>query len=272
MKLKRSERLVDMTSFFKDNPNESFPLSTFASKYESAKSSVSEDITILRDIFESQGIGQIKTYPGASGGVEFIPSISEALARSYLKDIVEELSSKDRILPGGYIYLTDTISKPTVLKKFGKIVARDLAGKNLDYVMTVATKGIPLAQAIGYELNVPIVIVRKDSKVTEGTTVSVKYTSESAPRIVQSMEVARSAMEENADVLLVDDFYRGGGTMEGMEALLDIFKSRPVGKYVLCENIQAESKEDPDIKSLTTIEGLDYGSKDLVIKEGNIFQ
>lgn len=49
--------------------------------------------------------------------------------------------------------------------------------------MTVATKGVPIAQAVSYYLNAPFVIVRRDSKITEGSTVSVNYVSGSSERI-----------------------------------------------------------------------------------------
>ena len=39
--------------------------------------------------------------------------------------------------------------------------------------MTVATKGVPLANAVADVLNIPFVIVRRDLKITEGSTVSV---------------------------------------------------------------------------------------------------
>ena len=46
--------------------------------------------------------------------------------------------------------------------------------------MTVATKGVPLANAVANVLNVPFVIVRRDLKITEGSTVSVNYVSGSS--------------------------------------------------------------------------------------------
>ena len=49
--------------------------------------------------------------------------------------------------------------------------------------MTVATKGVPLANAVANVLNVPFVIVRRDLKITEGSTVSVNYVSGSSDRI-----------------------------------------------------------------------------------------
>ena len=59
----------------------------------------------------------------------------------------------------------------------GRIIASKYLGKQIDAVMTVATKGVPIAQAVSYYLNVPFVIVRRDSKITEGSTVSVNYVS-----------------------------------------------------------------------------------------------
>ena len=52
--------------------------------------------------------------------------------------------------------------------------------QQIDAVMTVATKGVPLANAVANVLNVPFVIVRRDLKITEGSTVSVNYVSGSS--------------------------------------------------------------------------------------------
>ena len=61
--------------------------------------------------------------------------------------------------------------------------------------MTVATKGIPLAYAVANYLNVPVVIVRRDSKVTEGSTVSINYVSGSSKRI-QTMVFSKRSLAE----------------------------------------------------------------------------
>ena len=61
--------------------------------------------------------------------------------------------------------------------------------------MTVATKGIPLAYAVASHLNVPVVIVRRDSKVTEGPTVSINYVSGSTKRI-QTMVLSKRSIAE----------------------------------------------------------------------------
>ena len=53
--------------------------------------------------------------------------------------------------------------------------------------MTVATKGVPLANAVANVLNVPFVIVRRDLKITEGSTVSVNYVSGSSGDRIEKM-------------------------------------------------------------------------------------
>ena len=76
MKLRRSERMVVISNYLINHPYELTSLNTFAEKYESAKSSISEDIVIIKRAFEEMEIGHIETLTGAGGGVIFTPSIS----------------------------------------------------------------------------------------------------------------------------------------------------------------------------------------------------
>lgn len=94
--------------------------------------------------------------------------------------------------------------------------------------MTVATKGIPIAQSVATYLNVPFVIVRNDSKITEGSTVSVNYVSGSSERI-KKMELSKRSLTEGANVLIVDDFMKGGGTINGMKTLIEEFDANLIG-------------------------------------------
>ena len=87
MKLRRSERMVVISNYLINHPYELTSLNTFAEKYESAKSSISEDIVIIKRAFEEMEIGHIETITGAGGGVVFTPSISDEES----KEIVEEL-------------------------------------------------------------------------------------------------------------------------------------------------------------------------------------
>ena len=123
--------------------------------------------SLSKRAFEEIEIGHIQTVTGAGGGVIFTPSISSHDAKEMVEDLRAKLSESDRILPGGYIYLSDLLSTPAILKNIGRIIAKSFMDQKIDAVMTVATKGVPLANAVANVLNVPFVIVRRDLKITE---------------------------------------------------------------------------------------------------------
>ena len=52
MKFRRSERLIDMTNYLLEHPGQLVPLTFFAERYSSAKSSISEDLAIIKETFE----------------------------------------------------------------------------------------------------------------------------------------------------------------------------------------------------------------------------
>ena len=132
MKTRRSDRLIDMTRYLLERPHTLISLTFFSERYESAKSSISEDLAIIKRTFKFRGIGILETIPGAAGGARFIPSISEEETRAFIDDMTKEMSEKDRLLPGGYVYLSDLLGRPDVLRKVGRVIARQYIDKQID--------------------------------------------------------------------------------------------------------------------------------------------
>ncbi|MFL8969805.1 pur operon repressor [Helcococcus kunzii] len=271
MKLKRSERIVDMTATLLDNPNKMFSLKDFTTKYESAKSSISEDLAIIKETFENNNIGIVETIVGSNGGVIYFPKLKPEIQEMYVEELINDLDNPKRILPGGYFYLSDIITNPKYLENIAKVIASQHYGEKIDYVLTVATKGVSVAQAVAKELGIPFVIARKESKITEGSTVSVKYKSQSAPNLVKNMEIGRESLKENSDILLVDDFFRGGGTINGMASIVEIFNSKVVASYVICEFNDKVLTQKLNTKSLVLITGMDPDTGKIDIQKGTIF-
>ena len=54
MKIRRSERLIDMTHYLLDHPHQLISLTYFAKRYESAKSSISEDLAIIKKTLKNE--------------------------------------------------------------------------------------------------------------------------------------------------------------------------------------------------------------------------
>ncbi|MCC9090561.1 MULTISPECIES: pur operon repressor [Bacillus] len=271
MKFRRSGRLVDLTNYLLTHPHVLVPLTFFAERYQSAKSSISEDLTIIKQTFEQQGIGTLLTVPGAAGGVKYIPKIHLKEADDVVNDIGEALSTPERVLPGGYLYLTDVLGNPSILAKIGKLFATIFADRAIDVVMTVATKGIPIAYSVAGYLNVPVVIVRKDNKVTEGSTVSINYASGSSNRI-QTMSLAKRSLDKGSNVLIIDDFMKAGGTINGMMNLLEEFNANVAGIGVLLEDEGVDERLVDEYISLLKLSTIDMKQKIIEINEGNFHE
>ncbi len=115
----------------------------------------------------------IETITGAGGGVIFTPFYYfDRESREIVEGLRDQLSEKPHF--GGYIYLSDLLSTPSILNSIGRIIAK--GDQKIDAVMTVLLKEFHLLMPYN-TLNVPFVIVRRDLKITEGSTVSVNYVS-----------------------------------------------------------------------------------------------
>ncbi|WP_161879432.1 pur operon repressor [Alkalibacterium sp. MB6] len=272
MKVKRSERLIDITYYLMEHPHKLVPLTLFAKRYESAKSSISEDLTIIKETFTKRGLGFLETVPGAAGGVRYVPKMTDEDIAAFIDELCEELNHSKRLLPGGYVYLSDMLGEPKWLRKIGRAIASKYMDKEVDSVMTVATKGVPIAQSVASYLNVPFVIVRRDSKVTEGSTVSINYVSGSSSDRVEKMELSRRSLEMGSKVVIVDDFLKGGGTVNGMISLIEEFNSEVVGATVIAENIFKGERSVTDYTSLLKVENVNSQDRTIEVVPGNFLQ
>lgn len=270
MKYRRSDRLIDMTNYLLEHPRELIPLSFFSDRYHAAKSSISEDLAILKETFEERGIGSLQTVAGAAGGVQFFVKISRDEAKHFIQELCELVANPDRLLPGGYLYMMDILGNPNLVNKVGRLIASAYGDKEIDAVMTVATKGIPIAYAVADRLNVPVVIVRRDIKVTEGPTVSINYVSGSSKRI-ETMLLSKRSLAEGSKVLIVDDFMKAGGTINGMVNLLQEFNATVSGIAVLVEAEEIEERLVDDYISLLRLSNVDVKKRCISVHEGNYF-
>lgn len=272
MKFKRSERLVEMTAVFIQNPMRIYALEEFVDRFDVAKSSISEDITIIRDVLASRGLGELRTYSGARGGVQFLPAASSSATRHKMKALCEELNQSERLLPGGYIYTSDILSNPHWLKMIGRIIASQYINRDIDAIITIATKGIPIAQAVSMALNIPYVIVRKASKVTEGSTVGINYLPRSSSHDMERMELATRSLKRESRVMIIDDFLRGGGTLKGLNMIAQEFDCEVVDSVVLVEYMTVPEELDISYRSLFKIRSIDSETGRIEVTVGNLLK
>lgn len=235
--MKKIERMIVLTEILLSHPNELLSLGFFAEYFETAKSTISEDLVAIKDSLRLTRRGNLETIPGAAGGVKYLPEIGKEETKKFLAHLADTLSKSDRMLPGGFLYMADILYNPAIVRSLGLVFASIFRKRSPDAVVTIETKGIPLALMTADSLGVPAVVIRHGNKVTEGSSVSINYISGSSKRI-QTMSLTRNALEIGKKVLIIDDFIKAGGTAKGIVSLMKEFDAEVVGLGILMEDAE----------------------------------
>ena len=144
-KIRRNERMSAIMKILTASPNKIFTLSYFCELFGAAKSTMSEDIDILRTVVSQFGLGELETVTGAAGGVRYRTKVKRPDARKFVGDLCQMLSGTERVLPGGFLYYSDILSNPAITNRMGEIMATEYYSLAPDFVLTMETKGIPVA-------------------------------------------------------------------------------------------------------------------------------
>jgi len=252
-KIKRGERLVAMTRMLADNPNRVIPFKVFSERFSAAKSTISEDMALIEKALANQRLGHLATLTGAAGGVRFRPLMPWAQAQQLMQKVADSLNEPGRALPGGYLYLSDLLSNPALTRQMGSILARPCYQLGIDFVLTMETKGIPVAMMTADALDVPLVIARRSSKVYEGSAVNINYPDGKGG--IETMSLSRRAVGEGQRALIVDDFTRRGGTALGMIELMKEFNVQVAGLAFMLAQERAQPLSDLPEWPLLTFRG-----------------
>lgn len=259
-KVQKNERIGVISSILTENPNQIFTLTHFCDLFNCAKSTISEDLDVIKEIFKTYEIGTIETVAGAAGGVFYDPIMTGEQIKKFTDELCEMVDSKERMIPGGYIYTNDLIYSPKIGKKMGTALASMFADSQIDYVITVETKGIPIALMTARALNKPLVVVRTQSKLTDGPVIYMNYITGSNHRI-KTMCLSTRAIKRDSKVLFIDDFMKAGGTAKGITDLLQEFNAELVGIGVLMATKEPENRVIQDFKTLLWLDEIDEVDK-----------
>lgn len=241
--MKRSERISTITYTLSSHPGKLFSLDEFTQKLDASKTSISEDIQIIRENMQKNHLGDICSSVGSGGGVWLVPSQKPAELEEKMRLIEKKLADPRRILLDEYIYYGDILSNPDDLRTIALYVLATLDSKDIDAVLTIETKGISLAQEIARLLHAQLIVARKSNRISEGNTMGVHYRSESSTQ-VKSMYVSRFQSHENKKILVVDDYLKGGGTLLGLRNMARELGASVVDAVIFLENMQKQQKVD----------------------------
>lgn len=263
-KADRKTRIAVAASVLMRNPGKMYSLGVFCDMFGAAKSTMSEDMTMLRGMLRAYGQGDIEVTLGAGGGIKYVPAVPPEQKSAVLFEIASKLSEPSRILPGGYIYTVDIFSNPEYVAVMADMLAAQFQRMNPDFVVTVETKGIPLAFSVARALGKPLVIARRDAKITEGSVLTVNYLTGSSRRI-RTMSISKRAMHAGQKALIIDDFIAAGGTVNALWEMMKEFSITVVGCGVAIAMRLPEKKKVAGYKALLTLEEVDTESGTIVI-------
>lgn len=251
--MKRSERACVITQILTEHPNKDYSLGIFSEMFSCAKSSVSEDLHVVRSAVEAAGLGYIETTAGAKGGVRFVPyAVDNSLAEE-LEVLRKVLDTSDRAIGGGFLYTSDIMFDPRYIKVAARVFAKKFAALEADFVVTVETRGIGVAMLTAELLNLPLVVIGRETRVADGPTVSINYFAGSTESI-KKMSVSKRAIKPGQKGIIIDDFMRQGGSILGIENMLSEFDASACGVGVV---IAASSPKDKKIGNYFPIMILD---------------
>lgn len=268
-KFSRNARVSLITKTLIENPNKIISLNYFAEKFNAAKSTISEDILIVREIMEKFEEGKVETIAGASGGIKYVARVRKEVIEKFQEEIISYLCDKSRIVPGNFLYITDLMQNPKVIGKAGAILAQKFLDDKPDYIITVETKGIPLAYEVARFLGVQLIVVRRNTKITEGTAVSINYLT-GTQGILSVMSLSKRSIKPDSRLVFIDDFLRGGGTVKGIIDLLAEFDSTLIGVGVMVDTKEVEKKLETKVFNFADYYGID-DEKIKILKSETIF-
>ena len=90
-------------------------------------------------------MGKVETISGAAGGIKFIPNIGYEKGNKFALELCNYLKMTGRVIAGNFIYVTDVMYNPQIIGKAGVLLSSCFKNMDIDYVITVETKGIPLS-------------------------------------------------------------------------------------------------------------------------------
>ena len=248
MRGKRTQRLIRIASRMLLRPSRQMSLTETAAGFGVSKTLVSDDVEIITEALQSEGVGTIVTDRGRSGGAYYIPAPSIEHRSAKLKELATILSVPERLLPGDLVYYTDLLFDPDWASFLGCTMASLFEDKKPTVVLTSEVRGIPIALFASFALGVPLAVCRFRNRPGDGPAVGVHFPTGNGD--IRTMYLGTRFITSSSRVLVIDDFMRGGSTAAGMLLMAREFNASVVGVGVFISSGNGGKKAVTDQKSL----------------------
>ncbi len=238
--------MILITKMLIENPNKKYTYKYFCELFESAKSSISEDINLVNNILMKTGAGYVRTIVGKNGGVMLIPILNKTIAREYISQLEEIISDSSRIINKTHIYTVDIFQNPKFAEKVGVILASIYANTDVDLVITIENKSVPLAYETAKKLGVQMVAIRNEMKIQDGPSISIKFHSKDSDTD-KNLYLPIKSIKPKQKVIIINGTSIYGETIDSIEKILKVYDCEVTGKCVLIKNQDNITEKNRDI-------------------------
>lgn len=264
--MKKIERIVKITKLLTDNPNKLFHITNLAADFDCAKSSISEDIKEITEIINNSGNGYLEITQGVKGGIKYIPCISKERIKEILEKFRDLLDNESRHLYDGFLYTSDLMFMPNLVSDLALVFATVFKDSGAEQVVCVETKGIGVSLLTAKLLNLPLAVIKHEPKISEGSTISINYFSGSQDK-VSKLSINKNGIKRNSKAIIIDDFLRGGGSLNGMADMVKEFGTEIVGIGITISSSKKEKVGNTEIVPLVKITENAYTKYNISINE-----
>lgn len=136
-----------------------------------------------------------------------------------------------QVAPNVRIAIFNMLGDTPVVEAVADELARRLASKHADTLVTAEVKSIPLAHALSVRMGIPYVVARKTHKpyMVGATSVEVLSITTGAPQTLW-LDGKDQDLIKGKKIILVDDVISTGSTLAGMQKLVNSAGGEVVGQ------------------------------------------
>jgi len=170
-----------------------------------------------------------------------------------VSNVKDKIRSVENFPKQGILFrdITTALKEPDTLREMIDYLCDQFRGQKIDYVAGIESRGFIFGMPMAYKLNAGFVPIRKPNKLP-AATISEEYALEYG---TDKIEIHVDAIEEGANVLIVDDLLATGGTAEAAYKLIKKTGGNLVGIAFLIEleALKGREKFDKDVKIVSML-------------------
>lgn len=163
-----------------------------------------------------------------------------------------QVKLRDRVLKEAKVLPNDIVDVSAFMDSMVDVNLMDACAKDLSQLvmeetrptklLTVATTGLVLALPMAKYLQVPCVYARKERNVVMASTYAASYSSKTVGKN-RELIVAKSHLQPEDRILIVDDFLSSGSSQEALLRIISEAGATAVGVAVLLEKVYESGRQ-----------------------------